>query len=184
MSTREYEAMFLLDNAAATADFEATAAQVDKILEKHGAELVHKEKWDERRLAYEIKGHRRATYYLVYFRAPGSAIVEIERDAALNEVILRYMAVVLDEPIDDHIKHRADDCEKMAEESRRSSLSGWGDRKGGRGERGERDRPRPREAKPEKPEGSGPSGEAAAGTETKVAVTSAEPAPTDAGTAG
>ena len=69
MSTRKYEAMFLLDNTAATADFEGTAAQVDKILEKHGAELVQKEKWDERKLAYEIKGHRRATYYLVYFRA-------------------------------------------------------------------------------------------------------------------
>ena len=183
MSTREYEAMFLLDNTAATADFEATAAQVDKILEKHGAELVHNEKWDERRLAYEIKGHRRATYYLVYFRAPSSAIVEIERDAALNEVILRYLAIALDEPIDEYIKHRADDREKMAEESRRSSLSGWGDRKGGRGERserGERDRP-PREATPEE---SGSSGEAATGDETKVAVTSAESAPTDAGTAG
>jgi len=40
MSAREYEAMFLLDNQAATADFDATAGQVDAILEKHGAEIV------------------------------------------------------------------------------------------------------------------------------------------------
>lgn len=180
MSTREYEAMFLLDNAAATADFEATAAQVDKILEKHGAELVLNEKWDERRLAYEIKGHRRATYYLVYFRAPSSAIVEIDRDVALNEVILRHLAIVLDEPIDDHIKHRADDCEKMAEESRRSSLSGWGDRKGR--DRGERDR------SPREPRADGAEKPAAdaqpAPTENPVPVTSTESANTDAGAAG
>ena len=138
MSTREYEAMFLLDNTAATADFEATAAQVDKILEKHGAELVRNEKWDERRLAYEIKGHRRATYYLVYFRAPASAIVEIDRDVSLNEVILRHLAIALDEPIEEHITKRAADSEKMAEESRKASLSGWGERKG-RGDRDDRD---------------------------------------------
>jgi ribosomal protein S6 len=143
MSTREYEAMFLLDNAAATADYEATAAQVDKILEKHGAELVRNEKWDERRLAYEIKGHRRATYYLVYFRAPSSAIVEIDRDVSLNEVILRHLAIALDEPIEEYITKRAADCEKMAEESRKASLSGWGERKG-RGDRGDDEGDRPR----------------------------------------
>jgi len=158
MSTRDYEAMFLLDNAAATADFEATAAQVDNILAKHGATIVQNEKWDERRLAYEIKGHRRATYYLVYFNAPAESLVEIDSDVALNEVILRHLTVALEEPIDDHIKHRADDCEKMAEESRRSSLSGWGDRKGGRDrDRGERDRPRRPEG--DRPEGDRPEGD-------------------------
>jgi len=138
MSTREYEAMFLLDNTAATADFEATAAHVDKILEKHGAEIVQKEKWDERRLAYEIKGHRRATYYLVYFRAEPTAITEVDQDVQLNEIILRHLVIALDEPIETHVQRRAEDREKMAEESRRSSLSGWGDKK--RGDRGRRDR--------------------------------------------
>ena len=201
MSTREYEAMFLLDNTAATADFEATAAQVDKILEKHGAELVHNEKWDERRLAYEIKGHRRATYYLVYFRAPSPALAEIDRDVSLNEVILRHLAIALDEPIDEYIKQRAEDREKMAEESRRASLSGWGERKGrgdrddsddrddrddrgdrgGRGERRERsDRDRPR--RPVESQGSGSGGEAAPGR-TEVAVTGAESGQADAGAA-
>ena len=43
---------------------------VDQILEKNGAKIVQKEKWDERKLAYEIRGHKRATYYLVYFTRP------------------------------------------------------------------------------------------------------------------
>ena len=131
MTVREYEAMFLLDNQAATADFEATAGQVDAILEKHGAEIVLKEKWDERKLAYEIKGHRRATYYLVYFKAPPTSITEVDTDVHLNEVILRHLVIALEEPIDQHIENRAADREKMAEESRRSSLSGWGDRRRG-----------------------------------------------------
>lgn len=139
MTTRDYEAMFLLDNTAATADFEGTAGQVDKILLKHGTEIVHKEKWDERKLAYDIRGHRRATYYLVYLRAPTSAIREIETDLALSETVLRHMVMVLEEPIEVVRQRQAESREKMAEESRRASLAGWGEKKrerGGRRERG------------------------------------------------
>jgi small subunit ribosomal protein S6 len=127
MKTREYEAMFLLDNAAAVADFTATAAIVDQILEKHGATIVQKEKWDERKLAFEIGGHKRATYYLVFFRAPTTALAPINGDAVLAEKILRHLIIVLDEPIEVHVKERAEERERLAEESRKASLAaGWG----------------------------------------------------------
>ena len=140
MRTREYEAMFLLNNDAATADFDGTAGQVDKILEKNGATIVKKEKWDERKLAYEIRGQRRATYYLVYFSAPTSAIAEIRRDVNLNETILRHLMFVLEEPIAVHVEKRAAERERLAEESRKASLaSGWGERRGRGREGGEED---------------------------------------------
>src|SRR5262245_31688930 len=127
MRTREYEAMFLLDNAAAVADFDGTAALVDQILQKNGAEVVQKEKWDERKLAYEIRGHKRATYYLVYFRAPTTAIGPVNADAELSEKIIRHLVVALEEPIDVHVKKRAEERERLAEESRKASLAaGWG----------------------------------------------------------
>ena len=139
MRTRNYEAMFLLDNNVASADFEAAAANADSILEKHGATIVHKEKWDERKLAYEIKGHRRATYYLVYFTSDPSAIDAVHEDVHLNEVILRHLVLVLDEPIDEHIKIRNEERERLAEDSRRNSLSGWGDSRRTRRDRPSRD---------------------------------------------
>ena len=141
MTTRDYEAMFLLDNTQASEDFEGAAAHVDNILEKHGGQIVLKEKWDERKLAYEIKGHRRATYYLVYFRAPTASIDEINGDVRLDEVILRHLVMALDEPIETHVEKRAKERESLAEESRRSSLTSWGDRKKGP--------PGRRDAKPE-----------------------------------
>jgi ribosomal protein S6 len=128
MKTREYEAMFLLDNAAAVADFDGTAGLVDQILVKYGAEIVQKEKWDERKLAYEIRGHKRATYYLTYFRAPTDAIGRIRADATLSEKIVRHLIFLLDEPIDVHVKKRAEERERLAEESRKASLAaGWGE---------------------------------------------------------
>jgi ribosomal protein S6 len=130
MSTRDYEAMFILDHNAASADFDATAGVVDEILQKHGATLVQKEKWDERKLAYEIKGHRRGTYYLTYFTAPAQAIDRINEDVRLSEPILRHLVVALDRPIDTHIAETAADRERMAEDNRKNSLGGWGGRRG------------------------------------------------------
>lgn len=127
MKTREYEAMFLLDNAAAVADWDGTSSVVDQILLKYGCEIVQKEKWDERKLAYEIRGHKRATYYLTYFRAPNDAVAKIRADAALADKIVRHLILVLDEPIEVHVKKRAEERERLAEESRKASLAaGWG----------------------------------------------------------
>ncbi len=136
MSNRNYEAMFILDNNAASADFEGTSAQVDEILQKHGATIVQKEKWDERKLAYEIKGHRRGTYYLTYFSADPDMIRKIDEDVHLNEMILRHMVLTLERPIDEHIATQAAERELLAEDSRKNSLGGWG------GRRGDRDRDR------------------------------------------
>ena len=147
MRTREYEAMFLLDNAASAADFEATAGIVDQILTRAGATIVQKEKWDERKLAYEIRGHKRATYYLAYFRAPTDAVAKIRIDAGLSEKVIRSLILVLEEPIEVHVKKRAEERERLAEESRKASLAaGWG---GGPGE------DRPRRHRDESDEGGG-----------------------------
>ncbi|MFO0934709.1 MAG: 30S ribosomal protein S6 [Planctomycetota bacterium] len=127
MKTREYEAMFLLDNAAAVADWDGTSGIVDQLLTKYGAEIVQKEKWDERKLAYEIRGHKRATYYLVYFKAASDVPAKVTNDAALNDKIVRMLILTLEEPIADHIKKRAEERERLAEESRKASLAaGWG----------------------------------------------------------
>jgi ribosomal protein S6 len=138
MRTQDYEAMFLLDTAATTADYDGTVGAVDAILARHGATIVQKEKWDERKLAYEIRGHKRATYYLAYFRAPTDAVQKIRADAALSEKIIRSLVLALEEPIDVHVKKRAEERERLAEESRKANLAaGWGDR-------GPEDRPRRR----------------------------------------
>lgn len=137
MNINEYEAMFLLENNAATADFEGTAGQVDAVLEKHGLTIVSKEKWDERKLAYEIKGQRRATYYLVYARGPAASMAPINEDLGLTEVVLRHMFIRLEEPIEQHVEKRAAEREALAEDSRRNSLTGWG---GGRRDKRKGDR--------------------------------------------
>src|SRR5688500_14669544 len=93
----QYEAMFLMGPAGAT-EPQAQLELVRGIIERHGGKIVVLKKWDERKLAYEIKGQKRGTYILSYFTAPGSAIAPNERDVELSEDVLRALATNADPP--------------------------------------------------------------------------------------
>jgi small subunit ribosomal protein S6 len=86
-----YEAMFLVDSAEATTDWDGITTAIKNILEKASAEIVSIRKWDDRKLAYEINGKSKGTYILCYFRAEGSKLRDIERDIQLSERIMRAL---------------------------------------------------------------------------------------------
>jgi len=86
-----YEAMFLVDSAQAASDWDGIIGAIETILKRAEAEIVSMKKWDERRLAYEIKKKSRGTYILCYFRADGQKISAIERDAQLSERVMRVL---------------------------------------------------------------------------------------------
>jgi small subunit ribosomal protein S6 len=86
-----YEGMFLIDSSQAGADWDGIMAAIRTILEKAGAEIDSIRKWDDRRLAYEIKGKNRGTYILSYFRVNGERIQDIEKSVQLSEKIMRVL---------------------------------------------------------------------------------------------
>jgi small subunit ribosomal protein S6 len=86
-----YEGMFLVDSAKAASDWNGVNGAINKILEKAGAEIVSMRKWDDRRLAYDIRRTERGTYLLCYFRAAGREIQGIEKAVQLSENIIRVL---------------------------------------------------------------------------------------------
>ncbi|MFG0244053.1 MAG: 30S ribosomal protein S6 [Phycisphaerales bacterium JB054] len=102
VKTRMYEAMFLVSQSEA-ADLGSIVARIEEILHRSGAEIVAMKKWDERRLAYEIEKQRRGVYFLVYFRAPTTAVAGIERDCNLGERIMRVMILNAEHLSDEEI---------------------------------------------------------------------------------
>jgi small subunit ribosomal protein S6 len=88
--------MFLLDTSKVAGDVPAAAKQIQGILERNQAEVLASRPWDERRLAYPIKGQKKGLYYLTYFRTEGKNVASIERDCSLNEMILRAMILHID----------------------------------------------------------------------------------------
>ena len=95
-SKKLYEALFLLSQKEVANDFSGCVQHVRDIFERAEAEVQVLRKWDERRLAYEIKGQKRGTYLLAYFRIAVAKIVSIERDCNLSEQILRVLIIKAD----------------------------------------------------------------------------------------
>ncbi len=96
VTKRLYEALVLIDSAEAAADWDGINDHIKKIFERNGAEIVSMRKWDERPLAYTIRGKNRGTYILIYFNSQTDRISPIERDAQLSERILREIILRAD----------------------------------------------------------------------------------------
>ena len=86
---RSYEGMFVL--ACDKSDFEAASEPIRNILARNEAEVLLLKAWDERRLIYDIRGHRRGVYALSFFKVEPSRVVEIEHDCQLDERFLRVL---------------------------------------------------------------------------------------------
>jgi small subunit ribosomal protein S6 len=114
MPASVYECMFLLDTTKVAGDVPGAAKQLHAILEKNGAQVLASRPWDERRLAYPIKGHKKGLYYLTYFRAEGPVLAKIGEDVALNEMILRSMTLRIDPKLVDIMLQLAQDEHAVA----------------------------------------------------------------------
>lgn len=86
----EYEAMFVFPQAQ-TSDLQRAVNHIQDILNRAEAELIALSKWGEKNLATPIDKNKRGLFILVYFRARGTRMVNIERDCNLSEVISRFL---------------------------------------------------------------------------------------------
>ena len=90
----QYESMFLLGPSGA--DAEKAIAIVRGMIEKHGGKIQVIKKWDERKLAYEIRGEKRGLYIVCFFKAPSEGVTGIVRDVELSDQMLRVMVTKAD----------------------------------------------------------------------------------------
>ncbi len=92
----QYEGLFLINPTFAGGNWDAARQEVEHILNRANAEILHLRKWDERRLAYPVEGHKRGLYALAFFRCEGPKVAGIERDVQLSTNILRALIIKAD----------------------------------------------------------------------------------------
>lgn len=92
---RMYEGMFLFPQNTIS-DLQSATDHVMALLQRADAEVVSFKKWDDRRLAYEIKGNKRGVYFLTYFRCEPSRVADLERSCNLSEQLLRSLVIRAD----------------------------------------------------------------------------------------
>jgi len=95
MST--YEHVFLARQDVSSQQVENLTEQFKALIEEGGGALEKVEQWGLKTLAYRIKKNRKAHYTLMNISAPHAAISEMERQMNLNEDILRFMTIRVEE---------------------------------------------------------------------------------------
>ena len=92
-----YEHVFLARQDLAQAQVDAIAENATKIIEDNGGKVAKTETWGLKNLAYKIKRNRKAHFVLLNIDAPAGVVAELERQTAINEDVIRYMTVRVDE---------------------------------------------------------------------------------------
>ena len=92
-----YEHVFLARQDLAQAQVDALAEAATKIITDNQGKVVKTETWGLRSLAYRIAKNRKAHYVMLEIDAPGDVVAELERQTQINEDVIRYMTVRVDE---------------------------------------------------------------------------------------
>jgi small subunit ribosomal protein S6 len=137
-----YEHVFLARQDVSSQQVDALVDQFRGVIEGAGGKIGKVENWGVKSLTYRIKKNRKAHFTLLNIDAPAAALAEIERQERINEDVIRFLTIRVDE--------LEEGPSAMLRKSDRDDRDrDGGPRGGGRfGDRGPRrdfgDRPRPR----------------------------------------
>jgi small subunit ribosomal protein S6 len=93
----QYEHVFLARQDLSQAQVDALAETATKIVEDQGGKVARTETWGLKQLAYKIEKNRKAHFVMLAMDAPGATVAELERQASINEDIIRYLTIRVDE---------------------------------------------------------------------------------------
>ena len=120
-----YEHIFMVRQDASNAQVDELTEHYKTVIQEGGGTLGKVEYWGVKSLAYRIRKNRKAHYTLMNITAPPAAVAEMERQMSINEEVIRFLTLRVDE-LDE-------DPSVMVRPAR-----GRDDRGGDRGDRGDR----------------------------------------------
>ncbi|GGZ12974.1 30S ribosomal protein S6 [Novosphingobium colocasiae] len=92
-----YEHVFLARQDLSQAQVDALAATATEIVESMQGKVTKTETWGLKNLAYKIKRNRKAHFVMLNIEAPGDVVAELERQTQINEDVIRYVTIRVDE---------------------------------------------------------------------------------------
>src|ERR1700730_16975584 len=92
-----YEHVYLARQDLGAQQVDELTNQYKAVLEQMGGKVAKAEYWGVKSLAYRIRKNRKAHFTLMNVEAPPSAVAEVERQERLNEDVLRYLTIRVDE---------------------------------------------------------------------------------------
>ncbi len=97
MSLRLYEELFIVKPDATDEEIDPLVENLTQLIAKDGGNVQVTEKWGTRKLAYQVGRYLDGYYILLRFEATGATIKEMERRLRVNDLVIKYLTVRLDE---------------------------------------------------------------------------------------
>lgn len=92
-----YESVLIARQDLGASQINTLVSELSEVIKKEGGEVVKVDNWGLKNLAYRIKKNRKGYYVLLNIVAPAKAVAEYERLVRLNEDIIRYMTVKVED---------------------------------------------------------------------------------------
>jgi len=92
-----YEHIFLARQDLSQAQVDALAAAATEIVEANEGKVTKTETWGLKGLAYKIERNRKAHFVMLNIEGPGAVVAELERQTRINEDVIRYMTIRVEE---------------------------------------------------------------------------------------
>jgi small subunit ribosomal protein S6 len=92
-----YESVIIARQDMSTTQVEGLADNLAALIEENGGNVVKREHWGLKNLNYRIKKNRKGHYLLFNLDAPSPAVQEMERNMRINEDVLRYLTLRIDQ---------------------------------------------------------------------------------------
>lgn len=92
-----YEHIFMSRQDLTPQQVDALVEQYKGVIEANGGSVGRIENWGLRALTYRVKKNRKAYYSMLNVTAPAAAIAELERQQRINEDVLRFMTIRVEE---------------------------------------------------------------------------------------
>lgn len=88
--TKKYETIYIVPSALSDDEVQKVADHFKEVVEKNGGTVESAKKWEKRKLAYEIEGHRDGNYVLMHFSAPSEVPAELNRLMLISDDVVRH----------------------------------------------------------------------------------------------
>ncbi len=91
-----YETVFILTPVLSDAQVEEAVKKFEDLLTSHNCEIVAKENWGLKKLAYPIQLKKNGFYTLIEFKGEGTVVADLELAFKRDERVIRYLTTKLD----------------------------------------------------------------------------------------
>jgi small subunit ribosomal protein S6 len=110
---RIYEELFIVRPDATEEEVDPVIEQLKGVITHDGGTVDKTEKWGVRKLAYRVAKFSEGQYILLQFTAQAGTVKELERRLRVNDLVIKYLTVRIDEKLK-RIEKRRKQREKRA----------------------------------------------------------------------